>query len=363
MRGAAQAARLFLYLNSSSPGGRLTEVVVQTRNVGAHALTLLISLAGVVGCGESAGDAAATIIRPTDAPFLEDRAPSEFNVLSYNVFLRPPPINVRDAPWCRAGKIGDFLADSSVDVAALQETFQPSAVSELAERAAQGLPYQVLRQPAAGLVGTSGGLSILSRYPIEEARTLTFSECRGAFSDCAAAKGAVHAVIRVSETARVNVVATHLDAGGSDANRAARVTQLDELRDFISEIDPATGPIIALGDFNIDGLSDDGEYEDLLAVLGFRDAEPPTSASTINCNTTVLCEQPVAPARLDYVFSLEDDRRLVAGATQHLPRADDECGGARYLSDHRAVWTTFHSALPWAERAGPVSANPSRTAR
>ncbi len=203
-------------------------------------LLTAIVLTCVVGCGEITTSGTA----PIDGPcvggcddYVAAVAPEQVRVLSYNVFLRPPPVNALDAPGCRARRIGQWLNQVDVDIVALQETFEPSSTSALVDGAATTLPFQVVSQPPPLTpVGTSGGLSILSRFPIEEARTLTYDACRGALSDCVAAKGAVHAVVRLSEQSRVNVVATHLDAGRSDQNRAVRAAQVDQLRDFLTEV-------------------------------------------------------------------------------------------------------------------------------
>jgi endonuclease/exonuclease/phosphatase family metal-dependent hydrolase len=273
------------------------------------------------------------------------QAPAEVRVLSYNVFLRPGPVNFLDEARCRAGRIGNWLNNAQVDIVALAETFEPGDVSTLVGKTRSRFPYRVVSQPeGSGLLGVSGGLSILSRWPIEETRTLTYDECSGALTDCVANKGAVHAVVRVSENARVNVVATHLDAGSWDGDREARAAQLRQLREFIDEIDTDVGPVLVLGDFNIDALAGNGEYQDLLAALDVGDAHP-APPSTLNCRMSISCDEPTTARRLDYVFTGHGEDRLVRKATRHLPLADDTCGSAHFLSDHRAVLATFDADL------------------
>ncbi len=281
-----------------------------------------------------------------EVPFvIPEQTPEQVRVLSYNVFLRPGPINFLDETSCRARRIGSWLSNADVDIVALTETFERRDVSALVSQARGQFPYQVVSEPAgSGLLGVSGGLSILSRWPIEETRTLTYDECSGALSDCVANKGAVHAVVRVSEDSRINVVATHLDAGRWGGDRKARAAQVRQLRDFIAEIDPEVGPTMVVGDFNIDALADDGEYEELIGALDVAD-HLPRKPSTLNCKMNIFCDEPAAPERLDYVFTALDETRLVRTETRHLPMADDVCGNARFLSDHRAVWATFDTAL------------------
>jgi endonuclease/exonuclease/phosphatase family metal-dependent hydrolase len=317
------------------------------------AVVLLFTMFASVGCGAPPSSDSPIIYGPSgpcdgdcDGFYVPPVPPDEVRILTYNVFLRPPPINALDEPWCRAQRIGDWLAQSDAGIVALQETFQPEPVAALVDQARYALPYQVLNQPAPkSRLGASGGLSILSRWPIEEARTLTFDACNGPFSDCLAAKGAVHAVVRLSDNTRLNVVATHLDAGGSSGNRDARAAQLAQLREFIDEIDTDLGPIVALGDFNIDALLDDGEYDDLVRTLDVTEDDRAEDPSTINCKTNIFCNEPAAPERLDHVFTRAGEQRLLRTETRHLPMSDQGCAGARYLSDHRAVWSTFATDL------------------
>lgn len=266
-------------------------------------------------------------------------APVELRLLTYNVFLRPRPVSFGDDTACRAARIGKLLAGGDADVVALTETFRAADVLTLSATAGSRFPYQALSQPpGTGVLEIPGGLSILSRWPIESTRAITYSACHGPVSDCVAAKGALWAVIRTSRSTRLNVVATHLDAGSWDGDRHARGKQLAELRSLIDQIDPATGPVVVMGDFNIDSLGDDTEYSELLTSLNVKGYEV-TPSSTLNCKMTTDCDEPAEPKRLDYIFASGHLRRL---ATEHLTFEDSACD-ARYLSDHRAVRTTFRA--------------------
>lgn len=273
-------------------------------------------------------------------PFtLSNIAPETLQVMTYNVFLRPEPVSFGDETRCRARRIGSWLADSELDFVALTETFQPDDVRTLSSLSKNRFPHQVLRQPQGGALGISGGLSLLSRWPIESTRTIRYDECSGTFSDCVAAKGALHAVVRVSQNERVNVVATHLDAGGSASDRTARAAQIEQLRTFLDEVDQELGPTIVLGDFNIDALNGDGEYEEMMLALALAPSKV-DAPSTLNCSTSIWCHEPVPDEQLDYVFTRTAEKRLQREVTYHHPMEDAACG-ARYLSDHRAVLAGF----------------------
>ena len=296
----------------------------------------LALLVGCIGCAPELEDYwgdAATFEYP-------DQPPESLDIVSYNVFLRPRTISTKDATACRGEEIGELLANQDADIVALQESWERHAVSAMVDEAEVTLPYRVLSKPRAAFFrNTSGGLSILSKWPIEDVRTQRYETCSG--EDCLASKGILHAVIRVSETSRVHVVTTHLDSGGTGGDRQTRAEQIAELRDFIEEIDPRSGPIMLMGDFNVDGVAAGEEYEKLLASLR-ANPDFERGSSTVNCQTNVSCDTPAPPEQLDYVFTQSGESRMFRYQTTHLPLATSACGGeVNYLSDHRAVSATY----------------------
>ena len=106
-------------------------------------------------------------------------APDELSLLTYNVFLRPEPVSYGDKTSCRAERIGRWLSDGDADIVALTETFHRNDTASLTDHAIGRFPFQVLRQPTGtGILGVSGGLSILSRWPIEKTRNPSSSILR-----------------------------------------------------------------------------------------------------------------------------------------------------------------------------------------
>jgi endonuclease/exonuclease/phosphatase family metal-dependent hydrolase len=184
---------------------------------------------------------------------------------------------------------------------------------------------------------------VLSRWPIEEVRTLRYDACSSV--DCMATKGAVHATVRVSRTERLHVVNTHLNAGRSEEDRRARAAQIEQLRAFVDEIDTETGPVVMLGDFNVDALAETGEFEEFLETFEVEDELPPADASTYLCSTNVFCDASKStPKRYDYIFTDPDEHRLLRTTTRHITNRTDACGKrVRYLSDHRAVRASFET--------------------
>jgi endonuclease/exonuclease/phosphatase family metal-dependent hydrolase len=326
--------------------------------------------------------------------------------LTYNTFLRPPPVGWGDANECRATRIGGLLARraDAFDVVALEESFSESALRDLLDALGERLPYRILRQPNSTFMRTNGGLTLLSAHPIESYTTRSFDTCSGA--DCLATKGFVHAVLTLSSTLKLNVVATHLDAGDGWGDRTARRRQLGRIRSYLeTNTSIQRWPTVLLGDMNVDGLAaprgsetprsrTDG-YREMMQRLGqscvscqsalchatcdrspvdtFRRAHGPWPwnerstrfANTHNCPSESLggCREPAgrtdwrARERLDYVFSFgapdrKPDFEVDVRRAGHWPLASDACG-TDYLSDHQAVTAEIYfrpSTRPPAER-------------
>lgn len=292
--------------------------------------------------------------------------PSRLELLTYNVFVRPAPVSFGDATTCRSARIGEWLSEESgADVVVLTETFQPDDVTLLSSRAKERFPYQALSLPfPETFAGVSGGLSLLSRWPIEELHHESFDACSGTFSDCLATKGVVGARIQVAERASINVIGTHLDAGEGESDREARALQLAQLREFVRANFDLALPTFLLGDFNVDGFPGTrDEYPAMMSALEDLTGRPVIDAvrasagvwaadgawgrlfNTMNCRTTIWCDADspnfdVASAlrrRLDYVLALDGEHaggRIIEA--EHVALEDDSCG-SRWLSDHKAV--------------------------
>ncbi|MCR4285256.1 MAG: sphingomyelin phosphodiesterase [archaeon] len=270
----------------------------------------------------------------------EKKSPNELKILSYNVFLRPSIISISDYPEERAQLIGEWIGESDFDIVTLQEAWTSEAVSLIINNSKKRFPYYLTDQPKKESgKATSGGLLVLSRWPIESQRVVAYNECSD--SDCLATKGAVHLVIQMTRKESINVITTHLNSGNSKENHESRDSQIKQLKTFIDEIDNK-GPLIITGDFNINSLDGTGEYEKLLETLNFEDYHTEDEL-TINCELedSLYCEEPTITERLDYIFLKTGETRLLRVETQHLPmRTEDEF---KYLSDHRAVLSTFET--------------------
>lgn len=304
-----------------------------------------------------------------------DASEAELEIFSMNAFLRPIPLSVGDRNLCRAREIANRLVDApqKPDIAVFTEAFSASAVGIMTQKLRSQYPYFTTRQPERrGIALTNGGLALYSRHPIEQWSTETFDSCAGwleGHGDCSASKGVLHALVSVSESLKVNVLATHLDAGARPEDRQARKDQMAQIERFMGEIDELEKwPTVFVGDFNIEGIdhapSPDSEYTKLLAALQdpldtYRhkrldwstDRRQLTNAATMNCRgggltacrDITLDENWKASHRIDYAFAKqagESSVELDRTETHHDAMKDEVCGYG-FLSDHRALRTSL----------------------
>lgn len=363
------------------------------REFGIMSIVLLLALTTVSDPARRTGESSKQRIQVD----VDDAYPVHENlrVLTYNAFLRPPPVGWGDKTQCRARRIAARLAQEPIprDIVALNETFDPARVEELADALDDRFPYQLLGLPNARGFRTNGGLTLLSRYPIEHWTAEPFDQCSGDFNDCLATKGFVWALIRVSEHLKVNVVTTHMNSGGDDSAREARRLQLAQIKRFMSQKKIfERWPTVLMGDLNVNGIrwrprspqSDKlTEYAKTMTTLGNTCTKCATAACFARCNpfpvdtyrkhtgrwsfdadgtrqvNTYNCSgQSMLPCtslnqnehwqermRLDYVMhfgppALVPDMSLEVLDSASVAFKDDSCG-TTYLSDHQGVEATI----------------------
>ena len=96
-------------------------------------------------------------------------------------------------------------------------------------------------------------LAISNKFNIDHVEEGLYSECNGYFSnynDCLASKGFIYSLIS-NKKYKMNLYVTHLDAGNSYKDIAARKSQLEELSVHINNLDNNYF-LIVCGDLNID---------------------------------------------------------------------------------------------------------------
>jgi hypothetical protein len=134
------------------------------------------------------------------------------------------------------------------------------------------------------------GLVIISRYPIIRTSRRVY---RAAFTvDKYAAKGVLYAEVQLPDKSSLHIFNTHLQASyiyDDPIARDVRLRQAEELVAFMKEMvdSVSSNNVMVLGDFNIDALSCEAEYDDLMKTMSaaagvdFKDAIKESSGKHI----------------------------------------------------------------------------------
>ncbi len=287
-----------------------------------------------------------------DTPYLVDPAdltnPDVFNVMSYNVFMRPTTLFPNDDQATRANHIADYVHD--MDAIILQEVFDnPTRATLLAELAAE-YPYQTSVVDDTSNPLEDGGVVIVSRWPFDnEDQLLWGTTCYE--DDCTANKGVKYA--RINKLGKYyHVFGTHMDAFNKVEDVDTRKQQLVMWKNYIdSKSIPTTEPVLMGGDFNVDKFANKlGEYDTLFGnfaaiepiFLGYSSSWDPTF-NLYNFG------EPYDPEFLDYVFDQSEHLPADVRTNDCLIMRSNHIDMWRIfdLSDHYAIWGRFEfPALP-----------------
>jgi endonuclease/exonuclease/phosphatase family metal-dependent hydrolase len=228
--------------------------------------------------------------------------------------------------------LGGLLEDSAYDVVCLQEIMY-RAHAVLVRRLARSYGYHV----HDGAVLLEGGLVMLSRLPITDARFVRFPMTGPVRPEFLMRKGAQVVTVDVRGAA-VTVVNTHLSANRDDdwsaGNRYTRVqrVELEWLAGVVSAVDPARA-VVLVGDLNVPRSSP--ILADFLVDAGLTDARAGDAEPTYRPTT----QWPNPPA-FDHVLlrpGLSARTELVFQAAVVLAG-----GEPAFLSDHYGIAADVH---------------------
>lgn len=224
-----------------------------------------------------------------------------FSVITYNVnwgFVKPQNVVL-------------FLEDQSADVICLQETHRQWE-DFLKVNLKNKYPYSVFKE-----WGGAGGLGILSKYEIDDAKL--FEPVEGGFFP------ALFAQIQ-TPLGKVQFLNLHLRPAVSDRGSVTLYAiydnpniHLDEIRHFLSKINSGQ-PLIIAGDFNED---DGGKAVRFLVDNGFKDSLNIFDSSTKTWGTELSLGIKLKE-RLDHImfnayFKCSGARVMQVEASDHMP--------------------------------------------
>lgn len=313
--------------------------------------------------------------------------PDDLRLLTHNVYMLSTNLYPNWAQNQRAGMIAQASYMKGWDVVILNEAFDNTASVTLLNGLAAEYPNQtpVLGRSQSGwhatlgaysaLTPEDGGVSIVSRWPIEEKVQYVYSQGCGA--DALSNKGFVYVRIRKQGKA-YHIVGTHAQSEDSSCSAgqasAIRLSQFSEMSDFLaSKGIPASEAIFIGGDMNVQ--RDTTEYALMLNTL---EASAPNqyagAASTWDSRNNGIANYNypnAAPEYLDYIFTAHGHVQPSHWHNQALDipsaRWEVTANGARFqyqdYSDHYPVAafayanasTPTTSYKPTANRYGDVA--------
>ena len=198
------------------------------------------------------------------------------SILTYNMVMIPVDGDFNSAERAKRFAQADFI--DNYDVIVFQELIDKKPVELLLQKLQSKFPYQTkvmggdksgwdktlgAYYPFASKIFLTGGVAIVSKYPITQKVQYVFSNATG--WDYSANKGFVHA--RIEKAGQVhNVLGTHLNATHAKGlpYETKRKQQIKEMKKYIDKL-PKNEMVVMAGDFNI--IKGTEEYANMLKAL------------------------------------------------------------------------------------------------
>ena len=172
------------------------------------------------------------------------------------------------------------------------------------------------------------GLATFARGALRGVSRGSLGACAGwlgGANDCFADKGYLRVRLRLAPGIDVDFWNLHLDAGDSDADRAARERQLATLAERVRALS-GDGPLVVAGDFN----SESAEPADSVPLARF--------AADVGLRDTGASSDPAGAfphKHIDYIFVR--DGRGIRFELIRAGEASEFASGGKPLSDHPAL--------------------------
>jgi len=262
---------------------------------------------------------------PTEPDPGPSAADGSFHALTYNVHGFSETL-AGDDPAARMPQILDLLPD--FDVVGLQELWDDRWYDVLAE--AEHPTKERFDTPLNEDRVYGSGLAQFAHVPHLDYREVHYETCNGLLdgaSDCLASKGFQAMRLELAEGAELDWYNTHFEAGGGDADDAARAAQIELMLEVMGTWS-LDRPLLLIGDLNLhsDDPVDIPQLTRLVDGAGLVD-----SCESIDC---------ADPTHIDRLLT-RDGMGLTLQATEWEddPRFYDAAGEP--LSDHPAIRARF----------------------
>lgn len=257
------------------------------------------------------------------------------SVVSWNVFLRPGILH--DGQMERVSGISDYLLGTEADVIVLQEVFHKKARKSLIKKLSSKYKYRS-KVGRKSFWGVSSGVVILSMHQITGEEQISFKDAKG--SDKMAKKGAVSTVIQFFNS-KIQIIGTHLQAGGGSKRKIIRKSQIKQLKTLE---DTSAVTSLFVGDFNIENATD--SYAEMISYLDCtNDSIEGINKSTSNFNDQELYPTSGKSKWIDFIllkkWRINSNRKVRYKESKIESPRFMKMGKKLRLSDHNPI----HSSI------------------
>ena len=258
---------------------------------------------------------------------------NQLKVLSYNVYTILT--NTAEDINRRVSALPNTI--KGYDVIIFEEAFYNPAREDLIANIATEYPYTTDILDTSGYL-EDGGVFIASKWPIELEQQVKYSACSGV--DCLSPKGAMYAKI-LKQDQSYHIFGTHLQAEDSSSAVAARLAQLHELKAFIDiQNIPVNEAVIIGGDMNVDKLSSQQEYQNMLNALN---ASMPSTTEYSHAYSYDDATNSMASGKLilDYILTSNEHAQPIQAeqAVLVLKSNHEDMFGLWDYADHYSVFS------------------------
>lgn len=265
----------------------------------------------------------------------------ELRLMAWNVYMLPPPIifsKQKERTRLQMSALKDLSASN--DVLVISEAFQSRYKRHLLKEMENDYPYQYVQKRRGGLLQLkfmSSGIVVLSKFPLKFLGEVYYDEC--AIADCFASKAALLVELTLVGGSRVQILATHMQAGSKEKMVRVRTSQVAQIKSLLDEFMEPGVPQIVAGDLNIDSRKE-VEFEKMISTLGLHPLADSmkmmsTLAEKVGCFGK---DHSGAQENLDHILlrNNNSEASLSEEAVVHIRdlfSSKEECD----LSDHHAV--------------------------
>lgn len=184
---------------------------------------------------------------PTKANDGDANQPDTLRIMTYNIkFLPRALFFIKHHPAKRAKLIPDSVLSQKPDVVVFEEAFDHFGVHTIIRKMKKTMPYIAGFKRGRGMLPkSSGGVLMFSKYPIVATGKTRYKQGEGV--DKIGKKGAIIAEIQKGKR-HIQIIGTHLQAGGSFELKSSQYNQMAELGERYQK---EGVPQFYCGDFNI----------------------------------------------------------------------------------------------------------------